>query len=645
MLSFIRRLTYSRVGIVITFAILILIALAFAAGDVTGLKQGGGPTGDVVATVGDTKVHEPELQTRAQSEMESFRQQQPTLDITLFIAGGGLEGTLERVINGLALEQFARAQGMTVAKKTVDQEIASIPGLQGPDGKFSQQIYQRLLADRKLTDAGIRADVAREMLSQQMIVPTVGATQVPSSVAINYASLLLEKREGQVAFIPTRAMGAGAQPTDAELTTFYQRNIARFTIPERRVIRFANVRPDTIAAAAPTDQEIAQAYQSQRAKFAATEKRTIRQVILLTQAAADALAAKVKAGTPIADAAKASGLEAATFTSLEKAAFATQSSPAMADAAFAATKGSVVGPVKTALGFAVARIEAVEQVPGKSLDQARAELTKALIADKTTTAMTKIHDALDDAIADKATFDELVTDQKLKAISTPPLLANGTDPNSPQLKPSPDFAQILAAAFQAEQGDSPQLVQTNADGSFALVALERIVPAAPEPLAKVRAAVERDFVIDRARMAARKVAGTVVAQLNKGTPLAEALSATKLPLPAVQPLVSSRAQIAANPRGIPPPLALLFSMVEGTSKLLEAPQQGGWFIIKLNHIERGDASKRPDVVTATRADIGKVIGREYVQQFTEAVRRAVGVKKNAAAIAQVKAALTGTGRP
>lgn len=646
MLSLIRRVIHSKVGLLVTFALLVLIALAFAAGDISSFSSGatGAPTGDVVATVDGRKITAAELQERAQTEMESLRQQQPTLDMVQFVNAGGLEGTLERMINGIALERFATDQGMVVSKRAIDGQIASIPALQGPDGKFSQTAYETLLAQRRLTDTQVRQDIARETSSQQLTLPTIGASQVPARLALPYASLLLEKRQGQMAFIPTRSLGAGAPPTDAEIAAFYKRMGARYVVPERRVIRYAVVTPGTVrASATPSEAEIVQAYQSQRAKYAATEKRTLVQVILPDQASASALTAKIKGGTPIADAARAAGLEAATLTGVEKAAYAAQASPELAAAAFAAPRGAIVGPLRSALGWTVVRVDSIEQVAGRTLDQVRGEITATLTAQKTVSALGKIHDALDDAIADRATFDELVADQKLAAMTSPSIVADGRDPDNAGMKPNPLLAPVIEAGFAAEQGDTPQIVPIGTDGSFAVVALDRITPAAKRPLAQIRDGVARDFAIDRARRAARKVAIDIVAGLNRGQPLASLLAATGLKLPPVQPLDASRAQLATAGNRIPPPLVLLFSMSERTAKLLEAPQNEGWFVIALSKIERGNAARRPEVINATRADIGKMIGREYVEQFAQAVRNQVGVEKNAAAIRAVRATLTGQG--
>jgi len=645
MLAFFRRLTHSKVGVIITFLVLGVIALAFAAGDVTGLSSmtgGAGITGGDVATVGKAEVSANELKTQAQTQLEGFRQQQPTLDMATFVNQGGFEGTLDRIISSMALEQFGRAQGMVVSKRSVDGQIASIPALQGPTGKFDENLYRQVLAQRKLTDAQIRSDIVRDTFAQQMTIPSTGATQVSSQLALPYASLLLEKRTGTIGFIPAAVVPAGAAPSDADLNTFYTRNIARYTVPERRIVRYAVVSPDQVKTqAAATDAEIAKAYQQDRARYAATEKRTITQVVVADQAGATALAAKVKAGTSLADAARAAGLEASTQAGVEKAAYAGTASAQVADAVFAAASGAVIGPVRTQLGWTVAKVDKIENVAGRSLDQVRGEIAAALGIQKAAAALSDIHDKIDDSLSKNATFDEVIADQKLKPVTTPALIASGINPDDATSKPDPAIAPLVAAAFQAADGDGPQLVQLGTDGGFAVVALGRVVRATPRPLAQVRAAVLQDVTAERSRQAARKVAADVLARINKGMTIQQSLAQTKLPIPAARPLTASRAQIAADPRGAPPALALMFSMAPNTAKTLAAPDDSGWFIIKLDSIASGNAAGNDAAIKAARANIGRSVGREYVEQFAKAVRADVGVKTNATALARTRAELLG----
>ena len=644
MLTFFRRIINSRVGVIVTLGVLAVIALAFAAGDVSGLRtQGMAALGSGgVAKVGSESITPAQLRTRAAAEFDAARQQQPTLTMAQFVAGGGVDATLQRMITGIAFSRFGQQQGMVVSKRAVDGQIASIPGLQGLDGKFDDATYQRLLAARKLTDAAVRADLAQQTLTDQLTLPIVSAGQVPTQVALPYASLLLEKRQGQIGFVPTKAFVTDAAPSDAELASYYGRNIARYTVPQRRVVRYAMVTPDSVKArATPTEAEIAAAYTAGRSNFAAAEKRTVESVVAPDQATAAAIAVKVQAGTPVADAAKAAGLEAATPPAQDKATLAGATSAAVADAVFAAGKGAVVGPLKAPLGFVVARVKAVDQVAAKTLDQARPTLVADLTRTKTLRAMAAIHDAMDDALGKNGTFDELVGDQKLTAQTTPALVQNGMNPDEPTAKPDPALTPLVTAAFQAEDGDPPQLVTTGKDGSFALLALGRIVPAAPRPLASVKAAIVHDFAIDRAVAAARKVAATVVAKTNGGTPFAQAVAGAGVAMPPIKPVDANRAQLASSQGQPPAPLVLLFNMAPGTTKLLEAPGNGGYYLIRLDKIERGDAAGNPALIAATRTDLGKITGREHAEQFAKAIRAGMGVSINAAALAKVKADMAG----
>jgi len=645
MLSFFRRLINSRLGVAVTMLAIAMLVVLFALSDISSWGNGAGSGKDSapIAKVGSTTITAGELSRRVKADVENFRAQQPTLTLQQFIDGGGFDGTVDRLIDGQVLEQFARRHGMTVSKQAIDARLAAIPQLQGIDGKFDQKVYEQLLAQRRLTDADIRSDIARSILIEQLTAPTSGAGQVPVKVAQPYADLLLEKRRGSIAFIPTRAIGAGAQPTADELKTFYQRNAARYVIPERRAIQYALVTPDAVkAAAAPSETEIAAAYRAQAPRFAATEKRSISQVVLADKAAADAFAAKVKAGTPIDNAAKALGLAAAKLPGVERKAYAEASGAELAAQVFGAAKGATIGPVKAPLGWTVAHVDAIETAPAKTLDEVRAELTKEVAATKVQRAMADLSNRINDAVDARATFTKIVTDNKLTVVTTAPLLPDGTDPANPAAKPDPAVAAVAKAAFAAQSSDGPQVVATGADGAFAVVAVAKVVAAAPPPPDELRQAIARDFTIDRARRAARVVAVDVVRKVKGGMALAEALKATKLALPAIEPAAASRAQLQASAQNAPPPLALMFTLAPRTAKILEAPNGAGWLIVYLEAIEPGDARGKPEVVRAQQNDLARVFGTEYVRQFIAAMRAEIGVTKHDDVIGRVRRELLGT---
>ncbi|ODP36237.1 hypothetical protein BFL28_06760 [Sphingomonas turrisvirgatae] len=633
---------FSTAGKLIALGLLIVIAVAFALGDITNLSGGGTPAGGALVEVGGKKVTEAELRQRLKTAFERARQQQPTLDMTQFVNAGGFDQVLEQIVNGLALETFARDNDMAVAKAAVDGEIASIPAFQGLDGKFSQATFNQILAREGITADQLRADIARETLAQWLIGPTIGATQVPSQFALPYASLLLEQRRGAVGFIPASAIAPGAAPIDAELQGFYRRNGNRYTLPERRVVRYAVVRPEQFAETAKaTDAEIAEAYRKNAANYAAATRRQLAQVIVADQNAANALAAKVKAGTGLAAAAQAIGLKAQVIDNADKAAFARANNAAIADAAFAAAPGAVVGPIKGPIAWHVVKVEKVEQVAGKSLEQVRGELAAEITKRKEAELMANLRSRIDTGLADNATFDEAVADAKLTATTSAPLFADGRTTQDAAAQPDPLLAQIAQGGFALEQGQDPQLIPLGEDGSFALIKTERVFTAAPRPIAEVRDSVTKDFIADRQQQGARKVAAAVLADVNKGVPIADALKKTGLALPPVQPLDARRGQLAQMGAQLPAPVRLMFSMAAKKATLTESPNGEGYWVVWLDEIKSGNAAGNAQLIAQTRGQLGQSLGAEYVEQFAAAVRRAVKVKRDEAAIARLKATLSG----
>ncbi len=655
MISLFRRMINSKVGLTLSFLALFGFALLGLGG--SGMFSGGGfggttASGDDVAKVGKVAVSSTELRTKVESEYQAYFQQaqqarQQPLPLAQYIAEGGMDATYERLINSQAIEQFATRQSMSVTDKYALAQVT--PQFQNPaTGKFDQRLFDQVLQQQRLTVAGVTRDVRQGLLQRQLLDPIMRASQVPTKLAFPYASMLLERRDGQIGLIPASAIRSGAAPTDTELADFYKRNTTRYIVPERRVVRYAIITPDQVKAqATPTDKEVADTYQNQRARYLPSEKRTIVQVLVADQAAATALATKVKGGTSLEAAAQAIGLSAATIKDTEKAAYTAQGSEALANAAFGAARGAVVGPVRTPLGYAVARIEAITAVPGKSLDQARDEIVKALTAAKTQTELAKLHDAIDDAISNKASFGDVVNSNKLTAVTSAPLTANGANPDDPKAQPDPKMVAIAQAAFAIDPTQGPQMAPVGADGSFALVAIDHIVAAAPRPLAQMRDTVARDFVAERNLKEARRIAYAVTAQLAKGVPIAKALADTGLALKPVQSVSAARVQLLNRPNNAPPPppLVLLFNMGARTAKVLETPDHAAYLVIWLDKVTPGDATTQPRAVSGIAADLGRTIGREYAEQFVKAMRSTVGVSKNAAALAKLRATLSGQSSP
>jgi peptidyl-prolyl cis-trans isomerase D len=650
MLTFIRKIIFSRIGALVTLIIVALIGIAFGLGDVTGLRSTAlsAQNSTTAATVGNDNLSVADVRNSTDGLLAMYRNQAPQLTIADFVARGGLDGPLESRLTSMAMEQFAHSQGIRVGKSLIDNQIASIPGVRGLDGKFDKDNYDRLLQMLKLNDQQMHDQMGRDLITQLMLGPiapnTTDKLKGPAGMATSYASMLLEKRSGTVAFVDTRKMPAGASIADPEATAYYKRNITRYSIPQRRSASYVVVTLDELKKrAAPTDNEIAAAYQAQKARFQAGETRSLKQVVLQDQKAANDLAAKVRGGTAIDAAAKALGLAAGAINDVNKTTYAGQSTPALADQVFGAAQGAVIGPVKTPLGWVVAHLDKITQVAGKTLDQAKPDLTKELTDQKLGAVAQALRDQIDDAITKRQTLDQIAATLKLPVQTAAPLTVNGTDPTSTApVKPDPNQTAIYQTAFQSQPDDDAQMVPYGQDGSFAIAKLDKIFPAAARPFATVADQVRKDITIERQVKAARDIANGIVGKVNKGVPLAQAMAESGIKLDGTKPVSANRAQLVAAKQA-PGWLALLFSKPKGSASLVEAPYKGGWFVIVVDTVEKGNAAGNAQLIDKTRGDLGATMGDEYRQQFARAIRDKIGVKKNDAAIETLRRDLLGQG--
>jgi peptidyl-prolyl cis-trans isomerase D len=112
-------------------------------------------------------------------------------------------------------------------------------------------------------------------------------------------------------------------------------------------------------------------------------------------------------------------------------------------------------------------------------------------------------------------------------------------------------------------------------------------------------------------------------------------------LPPVDHLTMGRENLARAGQAVPPPLGLMFSMAEGTVKLLAAPNNRGWYVVALKDIEPGKVDPADQIIPAAQRELGETAGREYAEALRRAIRTEIGVKKNDTAISAVRKQLAG----
>lgn len=636
-----RRIMFSKIGGTITVLFVLLVAGAFALGDVIGL--GGGAqvsAGDAVATVGDVKIPASEFEAAIKTGVENERQRDPRMSLQAFIAGGGADSVLDTMIDRAALAAFAEKHGIVVSDKLIDSQIVKLPAAQGPDGKFSQTLYQQFLAQSGLTDQMIRKDIAASLIARKVVVPARYGSTFSKEATHRYAELLREHRKGAVALLPSLSFAPKNPPSDAQLQAHYAKTRSNYILPERRTVRYAVFDAAAVQQVpSPTQAEIAARYNANKAKFAASETRKLTQLIVPTEPAARAIAAEVAKGTPLDRAAAAKGLSTAEL-SVTRAQLASQASADVAQAAFSARSGALAGPARSGLGWHLVRVNAVDAKPARTIDQVRTELVAELTELKRRQALIDFSAGIEEQFDEGNSLADVAKELGLDLSTTAPLTADGkVFANAEQTAPA-DLERVISTAFAMEQENQPQLAEIEPGKKFIVFDVNRIWPSAPAPLAEIKPAVATDWALAQGVVEAKKAAERVQAAAKKGTDIAQAMATIGVPLPPVDRIDMGRQELAGQ-REVPPPLALLFSMAKGTTKLLPAPRNRGWYVVSVSEIIPGEIAADDPMLAAAREELGDLAGQEYAEQLLRAIREEVGITRNEAVIAGVKKQLGG----
>lgn len=642
MLGFFRSLLKSRIGAAVALVFLGLIALAFASADVTGSGFGGIAGGDRAAKVGSSRVGTAELGKALTNAFEQERQRQPGLTMQQFLDGGGMETVLTGMTDRLAIAEWGKRHGMVASNRLIDSEIVKIPAFQGVDGKFSQTTYEQLLAQRGLTDKEVRKDLGQGLLTRQILLPASFGAQMADEAVQRYAALLTEKRVGTIATIPSLAFAPASPPDANTLSAFYNANKGRYMQPERRTIRYLVVDDASLKTVpAPTEAEVANRYKLNTAVYAPSEQRTVTQVIVPTEAAAKALAAEVGKSGSLDSAARAKGLVASKLENQTRDALTNQTAKAVADAAFAAAQGSVAAPAKSAIGWHVVKVDAINRNPGKTLDQARPEIVTALTLEKRRAALSDLAAQVEQEIDGGTGLADIGKTLNLTVATTPALTADGQVYGKQGEKVAADLAPLVQAAFAMEREGEAQLAEITPGEKFAIFDVGQLTAATPAPLDQIKGIVARDWAVDQGSAKAKAAADKILAALNKGTPMAEALKLAGVALPNPQAVDLPRAALSQMQGQVPAPLALLFAMAKGSNKRLEGPDKQGWYLVSLKDIVIGNVKRGDQVFAQAARSFAADSGDEYAQQLRTAIRKDIGVERNEAGIKSVRDQLTG----
>jgi peptidyl-prolyl cis-trans isomerase D len=189
--------------------------------------------------------------------------------------------------------------------------------------------------------------------------------------------------------------------------------------------------------------------------------------------------------------------------------------------------------------------------------------------------------------------------------------------------------------------DDPEVVTLANDAGYVIIAVDRIVEAAPAPLAEIRDRVREDWIGRKASDRARAIASQIAAKVASGVAMEKAVADAGIPMPPVQPIVARRIQMAqADPNAVTA-LRMLFSLTQGKSRMVADPKDRGFFIVKTDKIVPGNALAAPGLIVQTQREFQNAMSDELGEELLAAMKADQGTKRNEDAIAAAKKRYSG----
>ena len=490
-----------------------------------GLVVTGGSQMDVLANLGpkhvvsagDRSLGQAEFRGELDRILEQARQQSGRpLTFEELIGEGGLRQYLEQKSQQLGFVNWAWKAGIRPGKELVLRQIRQAPNFfDSVTGQFSEEQYRNALAENNATPEMFEAQL-RDQYSTQHYGAALGAgMRLPRVYGAILASQALETRDGRW-FTVTQAMaGKAGTPTDAQLTALMNQNADQLRMPESRTASVVLFDDGAAPAAAPTEARIAERFNFRRDALSLPEKRSFVTLTAPNRAAADRIAAALRAGQSPAEVARANSIQPAEYNDTPRSALG---DPAVAAAVFGLAANQVSAPVQAGVGFVVAKVTGIQPGRSATLADVREQVIAELRAEDARASVYRRVEAYEKARQEGKTLDVAVREVGARIIRIPPIrqdgkLRNGQDIN-PALPP-----QLIQSMWSLGKGAESEVVDMG-QGQYFVVRLDDIMPAALPPLAGIREPLAQQWVLrENARLLSAR-ASALAARVRGGEDLA-----------------------------------------------------------------------------------------------------------------------------
>jgi peptidyl-prolyl cis-trans isomerase D len=392
---------------------------------------------------------------------------------------------LAQLMAQAALDDRARRMQLGISNDELGRQIREDPTFRGLSGQFDQERFQEAIRLIGYTEQRFVAEKRRDAVRAQLISSLVGGVATPKVAADAFNRYENEERSIDYVRIDGSKVGDIPQPTDEQLTAYFNDHKFLFRAPEYRKVTILSVDPEELAKSVDvSDADLQKEYDFRRDRYTTPEQRQVQQIVFPNEDDARKAADRISAGTSFDTIITERGLKPSD-TDLGLVAKSAILDPAIAEAAFALKPGAVSAPVQGRFGTALVRVTKIEPEKVRTFEEVKTELKHDLALTRTRGEVADLHDKVEDERAGGARLDEIGQKLKLPVRTLDAVDRSGRGADGQLISGLPNAQELLSGAFSADVNAQTDPLQTSG-GGLIWFEVNAIEPSHDRPLAEVK---------------------------------------------------------------------------------------------------------------------------------------------------------------
>ena len=233
-----------------------------------------------IAKVNGYKIALPEYNRAIENVRNRIMSEGKKVDPAMFDSFEFKESIIDGLITKQLLNNDIKKSKFKITDQQLSQYIIGMPEFQ-KDGKFSQEIYDKVLQNNQLTPKKFEESIRNDLLIQQVRDGLQKLTFIPPNNLAETLKATSQQREISIAEFKTKEYMTKANIAEKDMQAFYDQNKSKFLAPEQVKAEFvvfslANILP-TINV---TEDEIKSFFKANADKYQNQQQREASHILI-----------------------------------------------------------------------------------------------------------------------------------------------------------------------------------------------------------------------------------------------------------------------------------------------------------------------------------------------------------------------------